>query len=251
MADRAIAIRNLTGGYEDNTIIKDLSLEISKGGFTAIAGPNGAGKSTLLKYLIKELRCPDGTALLFDMDVNSMKQKELARLISFQGQYVPKTDEFTVRELVELGRFAYGDSVANSETVNEALQLTGIGHLADKLITRISGGEFQLAMLARTICQNAGILALDEPVNNLDPRHQIMLLDLLSRLSAQGKTVICVLHDLNAILRSCTNCVLMKDGAVFAYGETKDVLTESNIREVYGVEVQIMEKDGRSVILFD
>ena len=251
MADTAINVRNLTGSYEDNTISRDLSLEISKGGFTAIAGPNGAGKSTLLKYLIKQLRCPDGTALLFDMDVNSMKQKELAKLISFQGQYVPKTDDFTVRELVELGRFAYGDSMANAETVENALQLTGIGHLADKLITRISGGEFQLAMLARTICQNAGILALDEPVNNLDPRHQIMLLDLLTKLSSEGKTVICVLHDLNAILRSCTKCVLMKDGTVFAYGQTKDVLTESNIKEVYGVDVQIIEKDGRSVILFN
>lgn len=251
MSENAITIRNLTGGYEDNTIIRNLSLELSKGGLTAIAGPNGAGKSTLLKYLIKELRCPDGTALLFDNDINCLKQKELAKLISFQGQYVPKTDEFTVRELVELGRFAYGDSMANSEAVDEALQLTGIGHLADKYITRISGGEFQLAMLARTICQNAGILALDEPVNNLDPRHQIMLLDLLSNLSAQGKTVICVLHDLNAIMRSCSCCILMKDGKVFAYGKTRDVLTESNIREVYGVDVQIIEKDAKAVILFN
>ncbi len=141
--------------------------------------------------------------------------------------------------------------MANSEAVDEALQLTGIGHLADKYITRISGGEFQLAMLARTICQNAGILALDEPVNNLDPRHQIMLLDLLSNLSAQGKTVICVLHDLNAIMRSCSCCILMKDGKVFAYGKTRDVLTESNIREVYGVDVQIIEKDAKAVILFN
>ncbi len=251
MSENAISIRNLTGGYEDNTIIRQLSLKLSKGGLTAIAGPNGAGKSTLLKYLIKKLRCPDGTALLFDNDVNSLKQKELAKLISFQGQYAPKSDEFTVRELVELGRFAYGDSMANSDAVDEALKLTGIEHLADKYITRISGGEFQLAMLARTICQNAGILALDEPVNNLDPRHQIMLLDLLSRLSAQGKTVICVLHDLNAIMRSCNCCILMKDGKVFAYGKTRDVLTESNIREVYGVDVQIIEKDAKAVILFN
>lgn len=251
MSENAITIRNLTGGYEDNTIIRDLSLELSKGGLTAIAGPNGAGKSTLLKYLIKELRCPDGTALLFDNDINCLKQKELAKLISFQGQYVPKADDFTVRELVALGRFAYGDVGASNEEVENALALTGISHLSEKYITRISGGEFQLAMLARTLCQNAGILALDEPVNNLDPRHQIMLLDLLTKLASEGKTVICVLHDLNAILRSCTKCILMKDGKVFAFGETKDVLTESNIREVYGVDVQIIEKDGKAVILFN
>ncbi|MBO4279326.1 MAG: ABC transporter ATP-binding protein [Spirochaetales bacterium] len=250
MTDKAITIRGLNGGYADNAIIKDLSIEILKGGFTAIAGPNGAGKSTLLKYLIRELRCHDGTVSLFDTDINLMRQREIARLISFQGQYISNNDEFTVREVVALGRYAYGDASASDEEVEKALHLTGITDLADKLITRISGGEFQLAMLARTICQNARILALDEPVNNLDPRHQMMLLNLLSELSSSGKTVLCVLHDLNAILRSCSRCILMKDGQVFAHGETKEVLSKSNIREVYGIDVEILEKNGKSVILF-
>lgn len=250
MADNAITVRNLNGGYADNAIIKDLSLEILKGGFTAIAGPNGAGKSTLLKYLIRELGCSDGSITLFDTDINLMRQREIARLISFQGQYIPKSEEFTVREVVALGRYAYGDVSASDEEVKSALKLTGMEQLADKLITRISGGEFQLAMLARTICQNARILALDEPVNNLDPKHQMMLLNLLSTLAGSGKTVICVLHDLNAILRSCNRCILMKDGRVFAHGETKEVLSRSNIREVYGIDVEILERDGKSVILF-
>ncbi|MBR6084228.1 MAG: ABC transporter ATP-binding protein [Spirochaetales bacterium] len=250
MAENAITIRNLNGGYADNPIIKNLSLEILKGGFTAIAGPNGAGKSTLLKYLIRELRCSDGSVTLFDTDINLMRQREIARLISFQGQYIPKNEEFTVREVVALGRYAYGDVSASDEEVESALKLTGMEQLADKLITRISGGEFQLAMLARTICQNARILALDEPVNNLDPKHQMMLLKLLSTLAGSGKTVICVLHDLNAILRSCSRCILMKEGRVFAHGDTREVLCRNNIREVYGIDVEILERDGKSVILF-
>ena len=250
MPENAISVRNLNGGYADNAIIKNLSLEILNGGFTAIAGPNGAGKSTLLKYLIKELKCEDGSVFLNDTDINTMRQKQIARLISFQGQYLPKNDDFTVREAVSLGRYAYGDISSNSTEIENALELTGIEHLSEKLITRISGGEFQLAMLARTICQNARILALDEPANNLDPRHQKMLLDLLSKLSNEGKTVICVLHDLNAILRNCTRCILMKDGQVFAHGETKEVLTEENIREVYDIDVEILEQNGKSVILF-
>ena len=251
MTDNAIIIRSLSGGYDDNPILRDLSLEISKGGFTAIAGPNGAGKSTLLKYLIRELRCSDGSVALFDTDINLMKQKEIAKLISFQGQYIPKNEEFTVREVVALGRYAYGSVAASDEEVDNALHLTGIENLSEKLITRISGGEFQLAMLARTICQNSQILALDEPVNNLDPRHQMMLLNLLSELASSGKTVLCVLHDLNAILRSCNRCILMKDGQVFAYGKTKEVLTEQNIREVYAIDVEILERNGKSVILFN
>ena len=250
MSENAISVRNLNGGYADNAIIKSLSLEILNGGFTAIAGPNGAGKSTLLKYLIKELKCDDGSVFLSDTDINTMRQKQIARLISFQGQYLPKNDDFTVREAVALGRYAYGDISSSNEEIDNAMRLTGIEHLADKLITRISGGEFQLAMLARTICQNARILALDEPANNLDPRHQKMLLDLLSKLSGEGRTVVCVLHDLNAILRNCTRCILMKDGRVFAHGETKEVLTEENIRAVYDIDVDILGKDGKTVILF-
>lgn len=251
MTEHVISIGNLSGGYEGTTIIKDLSLEVAKGGFTAIAGPNGAGKSTLLKYLIRELRCSDGTVALFGSDINSMRQKDLAKLISFQGQYLPKNDDFTVREAVALGRYAYGDVTRSDFEVENALKLTGIEHLSEKLITRISGGEFQLAMLARTICQKAQILALDEPVNNLDPRHQMMLLDLLSKLASEGRTIVCVLHDLNAILRSCTRCILMKDGQVFAHGETKEVLTVENIKEVYAIDVEILERDGKSVILFN
>lgn len=245
-----IRIKNLCGGYAENQVIKNLSLDIAKGGFTAIAGPNGAGKSTLLKYLIKELGCPKSTVFIEDRDIRHISQLEIAKLVSFQGQYVPKSEEFTVREVVALGRFSYGDVDRNTIEVENALKLCRIEGLADKYVTRISGGEFQLAMLARTICQNSDILALDEPINNLDPRHQIMLMDLLKDLSAKGKTVLCVMHDLNAILRSCDKCILLKDGSIFAYGETKSVLTEENIKTVYGIDVQIIDHQGKAVILF-
>lgn len=249
-SDDPITIKSLNGGYEDNPVLKGISIDLSAGGFTAIAGPNGAGKSTLLKYLIKELGCPDDTLYLFGSDVNSLKQKEIAKLISFQGQFIPKSDEFTVREAVALGRFAYGDVESSSSLVDEALRMTGIEHLADKLITRISGGEFQLAMLARTICQNTRILALDEPINNLDPRHQLMLLSLLRKLAGEGRTILCVLHDLNAIMQNCTSCILLKDGSVFASGPVSSVLTVENIKAVYGIDCEILQYNSKSIILF-
>ena len=250
MADYAIRISGLSGGYDDNRIFNDLFLTIPQGGFIAIAGPNGAGKSTLLKHLIKELKSPDKSVFIMENDINSMRQREIAKLISFQSQYNPKGDEFTVREAVALGRFTYGDVSSSDQKVRRALEITGISHLADKYITRISGGEFQLAMLARTICQDTGILALDEPVNNLDPRHQKMLLTLLSKLATEGKTIICVLHDLNAILWNCTKCILLDKGSVFAYGETKSVLTTENIKAVYGIDAEIIEHKGKSTIIY-
>lgn len=248
--DEMIRIKDLCGGYEENQVIKKLSLVVNKGGFTAIAGPNGAGKSTLLKYLIKELGCPQDTVFIEKRDIRQISQIEIAKLISFQGQYVPRSEDFTVREAVALGRFSYGDVDRNTEEVDRALDLCGISGLSDKYITRISGGEFQLAMLARTICQNSDILALDEPINNLDPKHQIMLLNLLRELADKGKTVLCVMHDLNAILRSCDKCILLKDGSIFSYGETKSVITEDNIKAVYGIDVQIINHQGKSVIVF-
>ena len=250
MAENAVRISGLSGGYEDNRIFNDLTLSISQGGFIAVAGPNGAGKSTLLKHLIKELRSPDGTVFLMENDINSMRQREIARLISFQSQYNPKGDEFTVREAVALGRFTYGDVDSSDAKVMAALGMTGISHLADKYITRISGGEFQLAMLARTICQDTQIIALDEPVNNLDPRHQIALLRLLRKLADEGRTIICVLHDLSAILQNCDRCILLESGKVFAYGNTDDVLTEENIRKLYGIDAQIIHHNGKRIILF-
>ena len=250
MAENAVRISGLCGGYDDNRIFNDLSLTVEKGGFIAVAGPNGAGKSTLLKHLIKELRSPDGTVFLMESDINSMRQREIARLISFQSQYNPKGDEFTVREAVALGRFTYGDVNSSDDRVTAALGMTGISHLADKFITRISGGEFQLAMLARTICQDTQIIALDEPVNNLDPRHQIALLRLLRKLADEGRTIICVLHDLNAILQNCDRCILLESGKVFACGNTDDVLTEENIRRLYGINAEIIHHNGKRTVLF-
>ena len=249
MAD-AVRISGLSGGYEDNRIFNDLSLSVAQGGFIAIAGPNGAGKSTLLTHLIRELRSPDGTVFLMESDINSMRQREIARLISFQSQYNPKGDEFTVKEAVALGRYTYGDVNSSDAKVMSALEMTGIAHLADKYITRISGGEFQLAMLARTICQDTQMIALDEPVNNLDPRHQIVLLRLLRKLADEGRTIICVLHDLNAILQNCDRCILLNDGKVFAYGCTDDVLTEENIRKLYRIDAEIIHHNGKRTIIF-
>ena len=252
MQDKAISVKNLSGGYTEKPILKNLNFEIKAGSFVAIAGPNGSGKSTLLKYLIHELESKNSSIMLFDKEISQMRQREIAKLISFEGQYIRCNEEFTVSEAVALGRYAYGDENSSEKLVNEALERVGILHLKDRLITRISGGEFQLAMLGRTICQNTPILALDEPVNNLDPNHQIKLLNLLSELSKEGKTILCVLHDLNAILRHCTDCIIIKDGKIFANGKTEEVITEQTIKDVYNIEIQMIEnpKSGKKVILF-
>lgn len=246
----------LYGGYgeasEGKEVIRDISLVLESGSFNAIIGPNGSGKSTFLKHLIKELRAKEGSVLLYGNDISAMKQRDVAKLIAFEGQNSTCSGDFTVAQVVALGRYVHGDEGSCSKNVMKALDMVGISHLSEKSITKISGGEFQLAMLARAICQDTGVLALDEPVNNLDPRHQKMLMELMAELTNEGKTVVCVLHDINAALRYCSHCAIIKEGKLFAYGKTTDVITTENLCNVYGIEPRMVEDpvSGCSIVVF-
>ena len=237
--DEAVRISSLYGGYKEKLILKDINLEFQKGTFTALCGPNGAGKSTLLKYLIKELKPQSGEIHIFGKDIRTYKQKELAQKLSFVGQNTRTEYEFTVEQLVSLGRFCHDERTQNSEIAVKAMEKCGILHLKDKLVTRISGGEMQLAMLSRALCQDTEMIILDEPVNNLDPAYQIRLMNILKSLSAEGKAVVAVLHDLSLALNWSENAVIIKDGSVFAYGRTQNVITEENIRGAYGLDCTI------------
>lgn len=236
MVTNALKICNLSCGYEDKTVLKNINLDISNGTFTAIAGPNGSGKSTLLKVLIKELKAEYDDIQIIGQSIDSFSRKELAKQVGFVGQNSIKDYEFTVREIIGLGRYCHSDIENSKEEVDKALKAVGIEHLAGKLITNISGGELQLTMLARAVCQNTRILLLDEPQNNLDPYHQVLIMRLLADMVANGKTVICVMHDLNSIIQWCDSVILLKDGKVFDIGKTNEVLTKENIKSVYNVD---------------
>lgn len=247
----SISIRSLSGGYKNKPVLKDFSADFLKGSFTAIAGPNGTGKSTLMKYLIRELKTKDNTIFVNNSDINSLSQKKLAKNISFVNQNHKDNPDFTVYELVELGRYCYEKDHECSLKCQNALKAVGIENLKNCLLSELSGGELQLAMLARAICQDTDIILLDEPVNSLDPMHQIILLRLLRKLADSGKTIICTLHDLNAVLSWCDTCILIKEGCVFACGNTKEVLTKSNIKELYNTDCEIINQaDGRLLLTF-
>lgn len=251
----AVSVEGLCGGYGGNSdgfVVKDLSMDIPEGSFTAILGPNGSGKSTFLKHLIKELKAKDGSILLFDEDLASMDRRTLARTIAFEGQNSRCDGDFTVGEVVAMGRFCHGDEGSSHDIVLGSLEKVGMAHLAHRSISRISGGEFQLVMLARALCQDSRILALDEPANNLDPLHQIRLMDILAGLKEEGRTIVCVLHDINAAMRYSTHCAIMKEGGLFAFGRTQDVVTTSSLKEVYGIDARMIKDPaaGRDIVVF-
>lgn len=242
---KIIELKGLNGGYSDNEVLKNINLSINNGSMTAITGQNGCGKTTILKYLIKELKTNDNSIYINGKDINRYSQKELAKVISYVPQLSKPQYEFKVKEFVSLGRYAYNDISENNEIVEKSLESAGILYLKDKLITEISGGELQLTVMARAISQESEILILDEPTNNLDPEHQLKLMDILAKLYTQNKTIICVMHDLNMVLRYFENIIMIKSGTIYSEGKTIKTLTEKSIYDVFNTKAKIIPARDR------
>lgn len=231
----SLVFEHVSGGWGTVPLFENLDLTIKSGTFTALTGPNGSGKSTLLKLIYKEIRPKSGAIYLNGTDVAAMGQKELARQIGFVGQHNYNDYAFTAREAVAMGRYAHGGD-PESAIITEAMEACNITHLADTLITTLSGGELQRVVLARALTQGGTLLLLDEPVNHLDVKHQKSIMSLLCRLTSQGYTVICVLHDLLLAQIYSEETIMLKDGAIVAHGPSERVFTAERLKEVYQID---------------
>lgn len=232
-----VRFENITAGYNlIDPLFSEITLFIEGESFTALTGPNGSGKSTLLKLIYKELKAYDGVVYLNGEDVAKTDQKSLARQIGFVSQHGENGYAFTVREAVAMGRYAHNGN-ERDKSVIEAMQGCSIDHLADKLITDLSGGELQRVHLARALAQEGKLLLLDEPVNHLDVKHQRSIMRLLLTLRERGYTIVCVLHDLLLAQIYSDRAIMLKDGAIHATGSADEVFTKDNLQEVYQIEV--------------
>ncbi len=243
-----IEINNLCGGYDKKEILHGVSLSIPAGSFTAIAGPNGCGKSTLLKHIIGELNPFSGEIKIDGISACGLDRIEKARKVSFVGQRSEFAGDFTVQELVTLGRYCHFDEASSSSIIDRSMEMVGIKHLKDRLISSLSGGEYQLAMISRALCQDTPIMLLDEITNNLDPKHELQILKLLKTFTAEGKTVVCILHDLSRILSYADHTIILKDGSVHADGLTESVITEETVNKVFDISCSIIHVDGHKLL---
>lgn len=246
MIDVAMTIRGLSAGYGGAAIIQNLDLTVPRGQFTALLGPNGCGKSTLLRTVAGLQRPMTGETLLGDMPTHRMSSKALARRVSMLAQSAQAPDGLTVLDLVRQGRYPHrsllgGWSTADSIAVRDALSLTHMTHLQNRLLAQLSGGQRQRAWIAMTLAQQGEILLLDEPTSFLDLGHQLELLSLVRDLIArQGVTVLAVLHDLNQAARYADKLVLLKDGSITAQGKPDEVLTPDRVRSAFGIDVRVI-----------
>ncbi|RRV09588.1 iron-dicitrate ABC transporter ATP-binding subunit [Pseudomonas sp. v388] len=239
--------RHLDIGYGATRIVQDLSFSPPPGKVTALIGPNGCGKSTLLKTFARILIPQAGSLTLDEKPYARLSARELACKVAFLPQVLPIPEGVTVRQLVAYGRSPHNSlwgrlSGADRTCVDQALQRMELDTLAERPLSDLSGGQRQRAWLAMILAQDAAIVLLDEPTTYLDISHQVELLDLMRQLSAEGKTVVTVLHDINQACRYADHLAVMQAGRLVASGAPGDVLDAELVCRVFDVQVQILRE---------
>ena len=232
----------------ERQILAPLTLEIPLGGqVLGLIGHNGSGKSTLLKLLARQVSPTHGSVRLDDRILGTWGDRPLARKLAYLPQNLPPAAGMTVRELVSLGRYPwhgalgrFGDT--DTRKTEEAIALTGVEILADRLVDTLSGGERQRAWLAMLVAQNTDCLLLDEPISALDIHHQTEVLSLVRNLSQEkGLGIIVVLHDVNMAARFCDTIIALYTGEMIFQGTPKMLMTPEALQQIYGLPMDVLE----------
>lgn len=240
----SLSTHNLSVGYHDKAIVKQVNLSIPEGKIIALLGPNGCGKSTLLKAMARILSPMEGHVQWQGKNLHSIASKKLAQQLALLPQTQPIPEGIKVKDLVAYGRSPYTgfwgrlnrqDQLIIDSVMNE----TGITELADQLVSELSGGQRQRVWLAMTLAQDTPYLLLDEPTTYMDLSHQVELMHLLRKLNKQGKTIITVLHDINQAARYCDHLIVMKQGSIITQGSPESVLTQTLMKDVFSLNAQI------------
>lgn len=240
-----LEIKELSGGYTGNLILKNISFQVKQGELFGILGPNGSGKTTLLKMISGILPFERGHILLKEKEITSYSTKELAKMIAVLSQHSTQAFSYTVKETVALGRYAHQTgwfrswSEEDERVVQEVMRQTGVEAFHDKNIQMLSGGERQRVFLAQALAQEPEILLLDEPTNHLDLSYQKELLDSLKEWTRKkGLTVISIFHDLNLASLYCDRLLLLEKGEIHTADTPNEVVRVEKIKEVYQTEVE-------------
>lgn len=244
----ALDVRSISCGYSPRKLtLHEVSFQVRQGEFVAIIGPNGAGKTTLFRAISGLLPLRSGSLRINNMDAKLLSHKERARQLAIVNQTV-EGDMLTVEEYVLMGRLPYHSQLQLFETAEdfaiaeESMRMTGILAKRRRPMDRLSGGEQQLAAIARALTQKTGILLLDEPTSHLDISHQLRILDLVKSLNATRRlTVLLIIHDLNLAAEYSDHLIMLKGGRIFTEGSPTSVLTADNIRAVYEAEVLVRD----------
>lgn len=240
-------VNDISVRYETRDVLRGVSLRLKAGEMLAVLGPNGAGKTTLIKTLNGMIMPSSGEVLLNGKKLGEYSRREVAGEVSVVAQENETRFPMTVLEFVLAGRFAGGttfgweteDDIARAKA---ALAECDLAEMTGRLMNELSGGERQRVVLARAFTAGSKILLLDEPTANLDPAHQAaMLRAVRAKCDNDGHSAVVITHDLNLAAAFADSIVLIKNGQIFAAGTPREVLTEANIAEVFGIKVLLDE----------
>ena len=248
-----IEAKHVRYGIRSREILRGVDFRVEKGEFVGLIGPNGSGKSTFLKNVYKVLRPQAGELTLMGDDLLAMSNREMAQRLAVMVQEQEAAFDFTVEEVVMMGRQARKrlletDSREDRALVGEILARTGLASLREQGFSTLSGGEKQRVLIARALAQQTAVLVLDEPTNHLDIKYQLQLMDIVKGLD---RTVIAAIHDLNIAAMYCDRLYAVRNGTVVKAGTPGEVLTRAFIREVYEVDAQVFhDPEGQLHILY-
>jgi len=237
------SIDHFSCGYPGKFVLDEIQFEIEKGDFVGIIGPNGSGKTTLFKGIANELHAISGKVLLNGKDVQKIGLKERAKNLAVVTQNI-EVGSMTVKEYVLMGRipyrkqFQFFETDTDFEIAQKYMELTGVLKMKNKRMNTLSGGEQQLAGIARALTQEPQLLLLDEPTSHLDISHQIQILNLIRRLSRKlSLSILMIIHDLNLAGEYCDSLIMMQKGRIRKKGLPADVLNYKDIEAVYDTVV--------------
>ncbi|MFB7892874.1 ABC transporter ATP-binding protein [Microbacterium sp. NPDC056044] len=234
--------------------VDDVSLDI-RPGVTAIIGPNGAGKSTLLSAIGRLIPTDGGRITVDSQDVATTKTRDLARRLAILRQDNHLAIRLSVEDLVAYGRFPHGGSGRTPDDrghVERAIGMLDLGAVRTRFLDELSGGQRQRAFVAMALAQDTDHLLLDEPLNNLDPRHGVALMKLVRRLANErGMTVVVVLHDINVAAQYADDIVAMRDGRVVHHGNVAEVITEERLSALYDTPAHVATVAGRPIVIWE
>jgi iron complex transport system ATP-binding protein len=249
-----ISVTNITKRYGDKRVVDRVDLDIPKGNIIAFIGSNGAGKSTLISMISRTLKKDGGEVFIDNKELKDWKSNELSKRLSILKQSNFLNIRLTVRELVSFGRFPYSKGKLNKEDlrhIDSAIGYMGLRDLQERYLDELSGGQKQMAYIAMVIAQDTEYIFLDEPLNNLDMKHSVLIMKVLKRLVKElGKTIMVVIHDINFVSCYADYVVAMKDGRIIKQGKTSQIIENKTLYDIYGMDIAIQNYSGKNICLY-
>ena len=240
-------LENIDKSIQKQDILQDISLEVSPQKLTAFIGPNGAGKSTLLSIMSRLTKKDQGILSIKGREIESWNSQELAQELTILKQKINYQAKLTVEELVSFGRFPY----SRGRLRPEALDYLELTDLKDRYIDSLSGGQLQRVFIAMVLAQDTDFILLDEPLNNLDIKQSVSMMQILKRLVEElGKTIIIVLHDINMASQYADEIVAFKDGQVFSKGTTNQIMQADLLSQLYEIPITLADINGKKICIY-